>query len=60
MSLLASFLDVVQIAHDIGIPHEETMKSSGGGTSVIVIVAGVLVSLAAVAGLIWLKRRVDD
>ena len=60
MSLLASLLDVVQIAHEIGIPHEETMKSGRGGTSVIVIVAGVLVSLAAVAGLIWLKRRVDD
>ena len=60
MSLLASLLDVVQIAHDIGIPHEESMKGDGGGTSVIVIVAGILVSLAAVAGLIWLKRRVDD
>jgi len=60
MSLLASLLDVVQMAHEIGIPHEETMKDGGGGTSVIVIVAGVLVSLAAVAGLIWLKRRVDD
>jgi hypothetical protein len=59
MSLLASLLDVVQIAHDIGIPHDES-KGNGGGTSVIVIVAGVLVSLAAVAGLIWLKRRVDD
>jgi hypothetical protein len=60
MILLASLLDVVQIAHDLGIPHEESMKTDGGGTSVIVIVAGVLVSLAAVAGLIWLKRRVDD
>jgi hypothetical protein len=60
VSLLASLIDVVQIAHDIGIPHEERMKSDGGGTSVIVIVAGILVSLAAVAGLIWLKRRVDD
>jgi hypothetical protein len=60
MSVLASLLDVVQIAHDIGVPHQETMKSNGGGTSVIVIVAGVLVSLVAVAGLIWWKRRVDD
>jgi hypothetical protein len=59
MSLLASLLDVVQIAHDTQFPHQEPMRA-GGGTSVIVIVAGILVSLAAVAGLIWLKRRVDD
>ena len=61
MSLLASLIDVIQIAHDFGPPHEETMTSGGGGgASVIVIVAGILVSLLAVAGLIWLKRRVDD
>jgi hypothetical protein len=61
VSVLASLIDVVQIAHDIGIPHQEPVKSgSGGGASVIVIVAGILVSLLAVAGLIWLKGRVDD
>jgi hypothetical protein len=60
MIVLASLLDVVQIAHDTGTPHADPMKSDGGGMSVIVILAGVLVSLAAVAGLIWLKRRVDD
>ena len=60
MTLLASLLDFVQIAHDLGVPHQEPMKSDGGGPSVIIIVAGILVSLAAVAGLIWLKRRVDD
>ncbi len=60
MIVLASLLDVVQIAHDTGIPHDDPMKGAGGGTSVIVIVAGILVSLVAVAGLIWLKRRVDD
>ena len=64
MSVLASLIDVVQIAHEIGIPHEEPVRSGtsggGGGASVIVIVAGILVSLLAVAGLIWLKGRVDD
>lgn len=62
MSALASLIDVVQIAHDIGVPHQEPVKSAGGGggASVIVIVAGILASLLAVAGLIWLKGRVDD
>lgn len=62
MSVLASVIDVLQIAHDFGPPHQESMSSGdeGGGASVIVIVAGVLVSLVAVAGLIWLKGRVDD
>ena len=61
MSLLASVIDVIQLAHDFGPPHEEPITSGGGGgASAIVIVAGILVSLLAVAGLIWLKRRVDD
>ncbi len=60
IDLLSSALDVVLLAHDTQFPHQEPAKSSGGGATVIVIVAGVLVSLAAVAGLIWLKRRVDD
>jgi hypothetical protein len=61
MSLLGFLIDVIQIAHDLGVPHQEPMKSGGGGgASVIVIVAGILVSLLAVAGLMWLKRRVDD
>ena len=60
MSLLASLIDVIQLAHDVGFPHEEPARSGGGGASVIAVVAGILVSLLAVAGLIWLKRRVDD
>jgi hypothetical protein len=60
--LLASVVDVLQIAHDIGYPHYDPpapAKGSGGGASTIVIVVGILVSLIAVAGLIWLKRRTD-
>jgi hypothetical protein len=60
---LSSLADVLQIAHDIGIPHQEPpspAKGNGGGASAIVIAAGILVSLVAVGGLIWLKRRVDD
>jgi hypothetical protein len=39
---------VLQIAHDIGFPHQEPAQPV------------ILVSLVAVGGLIWLKRRVDD
>jgi hypothetical protein len=60
-TLLASVVDVVQIAHDLGYPHQEPARSTGGGggASAVVIIAGVVVSLLAVAGLIWLKRRTD-
>lgn len=63
IDVISSVADALQIAHDIGIPHTEPpgpAKGSGGGASVIVVVAGILVSLLAVGGLIWLKRRVDD
>ena len=62
IDLLTSALDVVRIAHELGYPHEETMRSAGGGgggASPVVILAGIVVSLIAVAGLIWLKRRTD-
>jgi LPXTG-motif cell wall-anchored protein len=61
IDLLTSALDVVQIAHDLGVPHQEPapVRSGGGGASPIVILAGIVVSLLAVAGLIWLKRRTD-
>jgi len=59
IDLLPSVIDVVQLAHDTQFPHQEPVRSSGGGASVIVIVAGIVVSLLAVVGLIWLKRRVD-
>jgi len=62
IDLLTSALDVVQIAHELGYPHEATMRSTGGdggGASPVVIIAGIMVSLLAVAGLIWLKRRTD-
>ena len=62
-ALLSQVADVLQIAHDIGVPHQEPVpvrSGGGGGASGIVIIAGILVSLVAVAGLIWLKRRVDD
>jgi len=60
IDLLSPALDVLQIAHDIGYPHQDPAPAkSGGGASVIIVVAGIVVSLIAVAGLIWLKRRVD-
>ena len=63
IDVVSSVADVLQIAHDTGFPHYDPPappKGNGGGASVIVIVAGILVSLVAVGGLIWLKRRVDD
>jgi hypothetical protein len=62
IDVLSSVADALQIAHDIGVPHEEPapVKGNGGGANAIVVVAGVLASLVAVGGLIWLKRRVDD
>jgi hypothetical protein len=59
IGVLSAVLDVVQIAHDTQFPHQEPVKGGGGGAPVIVILAGVAVSGLAVAGLIWLKRRVD-
>jgi LPXTG-motif cell wall-anchored protein len=60
IDLATALLDVLQIAHETDFFHEEPMKpDSGGGASTIIILAGVLATLAAVGGLIWLKKRVD-
>lgn len=60
MELAGLLLDVVQIAHETQLPHEEPVRSGGGGgASTIVVVAGLVLALAAVAGLVWVKRRVD-
>lgn len=58
MSIL---LDLFQIAHDLGVPHEEPVAPpSGGGGSTIVIVLVIVLSLVVVAGLIWLKKRAES
>jgi hypothetical protein len=64
MSAVAgAVLDALQIAHDIGIPHQEQPPpapgGSGGGASTIVILVGVVLTVAAVGALIWLKNRAD-
>ena len=59
IELLAPLLDLVQIAHETDFFHEEPVRSTGGGAGVVVIVAAIAVSVLAVVGLIWLKRRVD-
>lgn len=59
IDLLAPLADLLQIAHDTQMPHEEPAKGSGGGASTVVILAGVVVTLALVGGLVWLKKRVD-
>lgn len=58
--VLSALGDILQIAHETQIPHQEPVSSgSGGGASTIVIVAGIVVTLALVGGLVWLKKRVD-
>jgi hypothetical protein len=54
-------IDALQIAHDIGVPHTDPAPPSGsdGGASPIIIIAGVLLSLALVGALVWLKKRAD-
>lgn len=59
IDVVSSALDLLQVAHDTQFPHQEPVRGNGGGASVVVIIAGILVSLLAVAGLIWLKGRVD-
>ena len=60
-ALLASVLDVLQLAHETQLPHQEPVSSggSGGGASTIVIIAGIVATLALVGGLVWVKKRVD-
>ena len=58
--VLSTLAGIFQIAHDTQLPHQEPVSSgSGGGASAIVIVAGVVVTLALVGALVWLKKRVD-
>jgi hypothetical protein len=57
--VLSALGDVLQIAHETQIPHQEPPRGAGGGASTVVIIAGVLVTLALVGGLVWLKKRVD-
>ena len=58
-ALLAGLADVLLIAHETQVPHQEPSSGSGGGASTIVIIAGIVVTLALVGGLVWLKKRVD-
>ena len=50
----------IPIAHDIGYPHQEpppAPSGNGGGASTVAIIVGVVITLAAVGGLVWLKQR---
>lgn len=57
--VLAVAADLFQIAHEWAFPHTEPTGERSGGLSVIVILAGIVVTLGAVAGLVWLKGRVE-
>ena len=62
--LTALPLEVLQLAHDTNVPHQETRSGGGGGgVSVVLVVVGVVVTLALVGSLVWLKermRRLDE
>jgi flagellar basal body-associated protein FliL len=58
--LTALPLDVLQLAHDTNVPHQETRSGGGGGgVNVILIVVGVVVTLALLGTLFWLKGRMQ-
>ena len=47
------------LAHSIGYPHPEPVKSdSGGGASVILIVVVIVVTVILAVGLFWVRERV--
>ena len=53
-------IDALQIAHEIGVPHEDPAPApggGGGGASTLVVLIGVLLTLALVGALVWLKNR---
>jgi hypothetical protein len=57
-ALVSAAIDV-PLAHSIGYPHPEPVKSnSGGGASVVVIVAVILVTVVLAGGLFWVRERV--
>ncbi len=56
--LLQSVADVLPLAHDLGLPHEEVARDdSGGGTSPLVVGGGVVATVALAGGLIWVRER---
>ena len=57
LGLVQSILDVLPLAHDIGVPHEEQPTDEGGGTSPVVVGGGVAATLAVAGGLIWVRER---
>lgn len=62
-AVAGALLDGLQIAHELGFPHQEPAPSGGGGgggASTAAILAGVVLTLAALGGLIWLKNRAED
>jgi len=53
------FADVLWIAHDIATPHTEPRSGSSGGGSVLLPVV-VMVSLVALALVMWVVRRAGE
>ena len=49
---------VLPLAHDIPMPHQEPQsQSDGGGASPLLVGGGVAATLALTGGLIWVRER---
>jgi hypothetical protein len=49
---------VLPLAHEIGLPHQEPKsQSDGGGASPALVGGGVAATLALTGGLIWVRER---
>lgn len=60
VDLAASLAQVaadLPLAHEIGVPHQEPQKSSGGGASPIVVGGGIVATLGLAGGLFWVRER---
>ena len=56
--LTALALDVLQLAHDTSVPHQEPRSSpDGGGVNFLLVALGAVVTLALVGSLLWVKQR---
>lgn len=53
--------DLLQLAHDVGVPHAEPApRGDGKSASTLVIVAVFAVSAAVLGPLLFLRKRIDS
>ena len=58
MPSLDLITNALQVAHEIGQPHQEPVpRSDGGGASPALVGGGVAATLAVAGGLFWVRER---